>query len=531
MRQTISEAIVRQLERNGVELVFGIPGTHNLPLYEALGASTIRHVTPRHEQGGGYAADAYSRSSGRPGVVITTSGPGLTNVVTAAATSYADSVPVLVVSPGPPLGGAGTETGILHEMKDQRLHMEAVVERTYRVKTPSEAAHAVSDVFARWQTGRTRPAYIEVPLDRFDLREEVSDIEGEVIPPLRPNRDDVETAANAIADAGSHVLVVGSGAKHATQQLRSLAELLRCPVVTTVNGKGIFPETHELSLGATVRLDASVELIDNADSVIIVGATLGDAEFGGVRLNPRGRVVRIDCEYGQLDLNATASHKIWADAKLALTALIESLSQKNNGPASHENDVNLEQALRALREQILRDSPLYSRVHDSILSVLPPGSTIVGDSAQVSYLGTAYHLKAIRYGQFLYPTRFATLGYGIPGGIGASLANTGLPVIVLIGDGGAMFTIQEFATAVDLNLGLPVVIMNNGGYEEIRQQMLERDFVPFGVEVRSPDFPLLGRALGGEGVRVQQIDDLGDEVRAALARNVPTLIELCVGET
>lgn len=531
MQQTTSEAIVQQLELNGVRLVFGIPGTHNLPLYRELGASNIRHVTPRHEQGGGYAADAYSRASGLPGVVVTTSGPGLTNVVTAAATAYADSVPMLVISPGPPADSDPGEHGLLHEMKDQRSHMEAVVDRTYRVKTPAEAVHAINDIFSRWKYGRTRPVYLEIPLDRLESVGEVPVVDknrSESV--VLPNRHDIEDAAKAIADAGSQVLVLGSGAKNSVPETLRLAELLQCPVVTTVNGKGVFPESHPLSLGATIRLDGAVGLINTAETVIIVGATLGDSEFGGVLIKPQGNVVRIDCEYGQLDLNVQVTHKIWSDASVAVAALTETLNDQLVTRPAPKNSTNLKRAYESVQEQILRGSPLYAEVHNSLLAALPTGSTIVGDSAQVSYLGTAFHLKAERYGQFLYPTRFATLGYGIPGGIGASLAATGFPVLVLIGDGGAMFTIQEFATAVDLRLNLPIVIINNGGFEEIRQQMVQKEITPLGVAVRPPNFPLLGQALGGEGILLQHIDQLGEAVRDALKRSVPTLIELRVND-
>lgn len=529
-RQTISEAIVQGLEAHGVEIVFGIPGTHNLALYKELSASKIRHITPRHEQGGGYAADAYTRACGKPGVIITTSGPGMTNVVTAAATAYADSVPMLIISPGPPTGVSAGEHGYLHEMKDQRAHMAAVVDKTYRVKSAAEAAHAINDVFVGWKHGRQRPAYIEIPLNLMEFEGEVQkEFIDQSVKTLPPSQKSITEAQKAIRDANDAVIVLGSGAKNAVDEITLLAEKLGAPVVTTVNGKGVFTEKHQLSLGATIRIPSVMKLIESASLVLVVGATLGDAEFGGSELKTSGTVIRVDAEYHQLHTNLEPDICVLASSNEALKAINASLNSENLTSLQKRNAVVLESIKPLVEKEILDMSPVYAEIHDEILSNISKDAIIVGDSAQVSYLGTAYHLKAKRYGQFLYPTRFATLGYGIPGGIGAALAQTGEQVIVLIGDGGAMFTIQEFATAVDLGLSLPVIIINNAGYEEIRQQMVAQDFQPLGVDVRAPDFALLGKALGGEGVSLMHASELGAAIKDAFNRKVPTIIELKIG--
>jgi len=161
-------AVVRALVDNGVDLVFGIPGTHNLEIYRYLADSGIRHVTPRHEQGGGYAADAYARVSGRPGVLITTTGPGLTNATTAAATAYADSIPMLLISPGMPRGMERKDIGWLHEVKDQHAHLEAIVDTSIRVDSAAEAYAAITATFRRWRISRPRPVHTEVPVDVLD---------------------------------------------------------------------------------------------------------------------------------------------------------------------------------------------------------------------------------------------------------------------------------------------------------------------------------------------------------------------------
>ncbi|NJC74069.1 acetolactate synthase [Planosporangium thailandense] len=518
-------AVVQALVDNGVDLAFGIPGTHNLEIYRHLHGSGIRHVAPRHEQGGGYAADAYARVSGRPGVVITTTGPGLMNAVTAAATAYADSIPMLLVSPGMPRGKERADIGWLHEVKDQHAHLDAVVDRSVRVDSAVEAYAAINEAFGRWRSGRPRPVHIEVPVDVLEGEYDPASlatvaVAGAAAPTPEPSA--VGAAAAVLASAPSVVMIVGGGARHATHEVRAIAERLDAPVITTVNGKGILAETHPLSLGAAIRLDEAHRIIATAGALLVVGSVLGDDELWGHTVAASGPVVRVDIDERQLDKNLEATHPLHGDAAQTLRLLLDAL------PAQVDNALGRQAAaLRAAcDENALREGAPFAPYHAALREALPAETIFAGDSAQVSYFGTAHQWPSLRPGQFVYPAGFATLGYGIPGGIGAALAAPGTPVVVLAGDGGTMFTIQEFATAVDLGLGLPVVVMNNGGFQEIREGMESVGISPIAVDVRSPDFPLLGKALGGEGQRVEGPAELAKAVTEALGRTVPTLIEV-----
>jgi thiamine pyrophosphate-dependent acetolactate synthase large subunit-like protein len=531
--RTGGHAVVEALVAEGVEVVFGIPGTHNLEIYRALGESNIRAVTPRHEQGAGYAADAYTRVSGRPGVVVPTTGPGLTNATTAAATAYADSIPMLLISPGMPRGLVRMDGGWLHEMKDQQAHLEAAVERSIRVESAQEAASAVRQTFTKWRTGRRRPVHIEVPLDVLDgdyqdgeptagQAESTQAPSGVTIAGPIPAAAAVAEAARVLAYAESVVVVAGGGARFATSELRELAEALDAPVLTTVNGKGALPETHRLSLGASIRLAEAHRVISDADALLVVGSVLGDDELWGHTVQPGGPVVRVDVEAVQLDKNLAPTHPLHGDAAATLAALRRALPATVRGTLGRK----AEELRGRLEEEALRDGRPYAAYHRALREVLPAETVIAGDSAQVSYFGTAHQWPSLRPGQFVYPAGFATLGYGIPAGIGAALAAPGTPVVVMCGDGGVMFTVQEFATAADLGLGLPVVVFNNGGFQEIRQEMRDRGFRPLAVDVRSPDFPLLAQALGGHGGRAHTPEALATAVRDALRRDRPTLIEV-----
>ncbi|EWT06518.1 acetolactate synthase [Intrasporangium chromatireducens Q5-1] len=531
MSPTGGHAVVSALVDAGVEVVFGIPGTHNLEIYRALAESGIRVVTPRHEQGAGYAADAYARVSGKPGVVITTTGPGLTNVTTAAATAYADSIPMLVLSPGMPRNMApGSDVGWLHEMKDQQGHLDAALERSVRVQSGDEAREAITDTFTRWQSGRCRPVHIEAPVDVLDEPWERGDGDrttgdshsAEALNRLVPCAEDLRAAAQVLAEAASVLVIAGGGARHAASELRSVAEALDAPVLTSTSGKGVLPENHELSLGAAIRLTEAHRLIAEVDALLVVGAVLGDDELWGHQLQARGAVVRIDVEAAQLHKNLAATHPLHGDAAATLSALGDAL------PATVAGSLGrcAPELRKTLDEQAMRDGAVYAPYHEALARVLPPATIIAGDSAQACYFGTVHQWPAMRPGQFLYPSGFATLGYGIPAGIGGALAAPDTPVVVISGDGGVMFTIQEFATAADLGLPLTVIVMNNSGFQEIREEMQARGIAQLGVDVRSPNFPLLAEALGGHGVRVASPDELAAEVSRALQRPGPTLIEV-----
>ncbi len=250
-------AVVRALERAGVRVVFGIPGTHNLEIYRYLAGSPIRHVLTRHEQGAGYAADGYTRASGRPGVVLTTSGPGLTNACTAAATAYADSVPLLLISPGPPRGQERADAGLLHEMKDSHAHLDSLVEASVRAGSADEAAAVIAEVFRGWPHRRARPVHLEVPLDILEAPWDpggqspvtVTDIRiaddwpGPDGMPADPAADPtaLDRAVSLLAGAARPAMILGGGARDAGAQATALAEWAGAVVVTTVNGKGPWP--------------------------------------------------------------------------------------------------------------------------------------------------------------------------------------------------------------------------------------------------------------------------------------------------
>ncbi len=542
-------ALVDALERQGVDTVFGIPGVHNLEIYRRLATSSIRHVAVRHEQGGGYAADGYARASGRPGICLTTSGPGATNACTAAANAYADSVPVLFCAPGPPVGTEGLDLGLLHEMKDHSSHFESLVTVSARPKSPEEIGAVVDEVFDGWRRARPRPVHLELPIDviegkwregdRAQDRREAARVRAafDAIGPARATTPGTTPAPDAALDRAAQLLsasrlplvVLGGGARDTAGGAQALAERLGALVLTTVNGKGAVPETHALSLGASIRLPETRRLFESADAVLVVGSELGDSDLWGVPVRTNTPVVRIDVDPHQLQKNLPAAVAICMDASAAVHALLARLGPAPALGAGGATWADSAEAVReTLRKEALVEGAQYEVLNRALCAALPEATIVAGDSAQVSYFGTAHFWPMGRAGQFLYPTGYATLGYGLPAAIGAKLACPADPVVVLVGDGGFLFTVQELLTAVEQRLALPVVIVDNHGYAEIRQGMEARGIEPIAVDRPAVDFAALSQSLGGRGVAVDSVEALCTHVVDALSADGPTVISIDV---
>lgn len=508
-------AILTTIRNYGVDTVFGIPGTHNLEFYRHVPTLGFRAVTTRHEQGAGYGADGWSLQTGQPGVVITTSGPGMLNSLSAAATSYCESRPMIVLSPGVALGAEFADVGTLHETKDTRAAAAAIVEWSRRVENATEAVQAVHDAFELFRTGRPRPVYIEVPLD---VLEGPSDVPNEALE-ARPVPEAPALDTDAIAEivrvlegAERPVMLAGGGSRAAGDAVAALAERWDAPVITTLNGKGVVSELHPLSTGSSLRLQAGHDLVNAADVLLIVGAKVGEAELWLGPLEPSGTVVRLDLLDSQLQKNVKADHGLVGSSAQLVPALTAALSQGARDGASRAAAARTD-----IDRQVDEWSPALSRLAREVASALPDNAIVGADSSQVCYLGTANAIPLTQPNSYLYMAAYATLGYGLPASIGAKIAAPDRTVVAVIGDGALMFSVQELITAVEQGIDLVVVCVDNGGYGEIEQNERDRGIAPIGVRLAQPDWAALATAFGGNGVRVESADDLAPRVRDAIA--------------
>lgn len=519
---TGGEALVAALAAHGVDVVFGIPGTHNLPIYAHLRGHGIRHFSPRHEQGAGYAADGYARVSGRPGVCLTTTGPGMLNAITAAAQAYSDSVPVLFIAPGMPLAHPGHGNGFLHEVKDQTAAMAAVVGHAHRVTGVPEIPAAVAQAFAAMRSGRPRPAYLEVPLDLLDQRAEVTPVAPLPVPAAPPGPERLDRAARVLAGAARPGVIAGGGCRGAAGELRRLAEALGAPVITTANGKGTLPEDHPLSLGAGIHHPSVREFIAECDAVVAVGTELAPSDLWNGPLRFTGPLVRIDIDPHQAVVNALPDVSVIGDAAAALAGLLD----RHGGSPAPDAAARAARWRARIREDARREGGPWLPILEAMAAALGRDGVVAGDSTMAAYYGALSNLPAYGPAAFLYPTGLGTLGYGLPAAIGAKLARPGVRVVALHGDGGVMFTVAELAAAAQAGLALPVVVVDNGGYGEIRREMLERGDTPLAVDLGHPDFPGLARSLGCHGVTIEDPERLTAELEEAFRADRPTLLHV-----
>ncbi|MFC4137851.1 thiamine pyrophosphate-dependent enzyme [Microbacterium sp. GCM10011525] len=515
-KRTTGWVVMEALRGYGIDTVFGIPGTHNLEFYRPLPSLGIRPVTTRHEQGAGYGADGWSLQTGMPGVVVTTSGPGLLNALSAAGTAYCESRPMIILSPGPARGSEFADVGTLHETKDQLAAASAVVEWGRRVASAAEAVAAVHDAFELFATGRPRPVYIEVPLDLLEEEAEgitPDDLAARVFPPAAAPSDDAVTEAARLLNAASDpVILAGGGSRRAGAVLRAVAERLGAPVVTTANAKGVLDEHHPLSLGANLRLAAARNRARDADVLLVVGSKLGEAELWVDRLDAQGTVIRIDLLASQIDKNQKADVGIVGDAAAALSALLTEL-----GDGAPRTGGRVAETLEAVRAEVHELSPVNAALGEAIAAALPADAIVATDSSQIAYWGLMNVLRVPKPNSMPYMATYATLGYSLPAALGARLGDPGRPAFAVTGDGALMFSLQEMITVVEQRLDVTVIVVDNGGYAEIRQNEADAGIAPIGVDLVQPDWAALGTAFGGTGRHVASAAELVEAVQQAQA--------------
>ncbi|MEM5329757.1 5-guanidino-2-oxopentanoate decarboxylase [Paraburkholderia sp. JHI2823] len=527
---TCAEALVALLEGYGVQHVFGIPGVHTVELYRGLAASSIRHVTPRHEQGAGFMADGYARVTGKPGVCFVITGPGMTNIATAMAQAYADSIPMLVISSVNARRQLGNGEGRLHELPSQRNVFAGLTAFSHTLLDAAELSQVLARAFAVFGGARPRPVHIEIPLDVI-----VAPARGmNLMPAMLPSRPAgcptaLAAAADLLATAQRPLILAGGGALHAAAELQELAERLQAPVALTINAKGLLPPGHPLLLGSTQSLPPTRALAREADVVLAVGTELGETDYdvvfdGGFSIE--GRLIRIDIDAQQLMRNFNPDVAIAADSRQALGSLSTRLHECI--PSAHQRDWGAQRvalARHAVEASYDAATRSQKRLVDTITAALPH-VIIAGDSTSPVYAGNFVHDAPQPRSWFNSSTGYGTLGYGLPAAVGAKLAAPDRPVVCLIGDGGLQFTLPELASAVEARVPVVVLLWNNFGYGEIRRYMTARDIVPVGVDIHTPDFLALARGFGCMACRVDTPDALAAQLQQAVSRDIPTVIEV-----
>ena len=467
---TVGIRLVEGLIARGVDTVSGLRGAHPVALPRGLppAGDATRPAPPRHEQGAGFMADGYARTSGKPGVAFVITGPGVTNILTAVAQAKADSIPMLVISGLGRSDTLGKGLGRLHELPDQGA-MVATLCHTETVTDPKKLGDVLDRAFAAMTSGRPGPAHIQISTNMMGVPcpELPPPAASGLAVPLPLGR--MRSIAAALNGAERIVILAGGGARWAEGPLQKWADSLDARVVQPANARGLM-HGHRLTVPASPSLTAIRKLIAEADQILAVGTELGPTDYDAYangRVPDLSGMIRIDIDADQLARHP-AKMPIKADAAAMLAALLPMTLPANRGGTERADAAR--QAARAELVELSAPMPDQLALVEAIRAAVPK-AIIVGDSTQPVYAANLFYDHDRPRGWFNAATGYGTLGYAPGAAVGASIAAPGIPVICLIGDGGLQFSPGELRTAVDEKLPITYVVWNNAGFREIADSM------------------------------------------------------------
>jgi acetolactate synthase-1/2/3 large subunit len=526
---TGGDALAQQLAREGVRHIFGVPGVQLDYAVDGLArlpaTDQIAYWNTRHEQATSYMADGYARSTGRIGVCMVVPGPGLLNALAGVSTAYACSSRVLCIAGQIPSNAIGRGLGMLHEIPEQSQILRALTKWSARADNPRQVPQLVHEAVHQLRSGRPRPVGLEIPPDVLQATADITLLEPVARDePLLPDRDAVTRAAQLLASADRPAIYAGGGvvAGDASQPLRSLAELLQCPVVMTPNGRGALDDRHPLALTWLAGRAALAE----ADLVLGVGSRFLSGQ-DQLTLAPGARCILLNAEPNDLADPRHPEVAILGDAALGLSGLRDELAGLATG--TRRLWLDLDHVRRWAEDLQSQVEPQYSWVR-SLRASLPEDGILVNEFTQVGYLSQAafpvYHPRT-----YISPGYQGTLGYGFPTALGARVANPDRAVLSISGDGGFGWALPELSTARKFGIGLVTVVFNDQAYGNVRRSQVEQfEGRIFGSELLNPDFVELAESFGVRGARATTPGELEGLLRETLGANAgPVLIDVPVG--
>ena len=528
-------AIVEALIANGIDRVYGLPGAQLYPLFDALQqrSDSIRTYGARHEQTCGYMAFGHARSTGKPGVFAVVPGPGVLNASAALCTAFGCNAPVLCVTGGVPSAFLGRGRGHLHELPDQLATLRTLVKWAARIERPEDAPAVVDEAFRQMFSGRPGPVAIEMCWDSMASSGDVALLPAAAIPPPpAPSPAKVEAAAKLLAAAKSPMIFTGSGAQHASEEVRALAEALDAPVAAFRGGRGVMPEDHDLGVSSY----AAFRLWPQTDVAIGIGTRceLPYMRWTGMmtmidRPSPPPHLIRIDIDPAEMRRLVPHAAVVAdaADGARALLAAVERLRGKRSAANSRKARQRIREVKREVRASIEKVQPQLAYL-DAIREALPRDGIVTTELSQVGF--TSYFgYPVLEPRTYISEGYQGTLGYGFPTALGVKAANPERPVVCLTGDGGFMFGAAELSTAAQEGIGLITVLFNNGSYGNVLRDQRER-FAnrTIGAVLENPDFQLFARAFGVRAHRIKSPADLGAILKQELGTKEPVLIEVMV---
>jgi thiamine pyrophosphate-dependent acetolactate synthase large subunit-like protein len=523
--RTGAHLLIESLLEEGVEVLFGIPGVGTLPVYDAfLDHPQLRHIEVRHEQGAVFMADGYSRASTGIGVAFTSNGPGALNTVTAMATAFNDSVPLLHLVSENPAEVRRKGKGHFHDISDQFGVFRPVTGFTSQVSLADEIPVAINSAFFALRNRRPRPALVEIANEALNTGSAAG------TPPAAESRTplidlrSLEQAAEIIASASRPLVWAGGGVAtpEASRALLAVVERLGAPVITTQKGKGAIGADHPLHLGNWANEQPVRDLISSCDVLLAVGSRFSYFPTGGWSLRLPDRIVQIDIDPAEIGRNYRVEAGVVGDAGDALAAINRGLDRLGHQPLPWRDD-EVAKVIGRITEAV--GSPIEIEVLDQMRAALPNESLVFNDPTTIAFWARS-HWRSDRPRTWFVPSGFGTLGYAMPAAIGAKVARPDTPSVAVIGDAGVMFTIQDLMTAVQEQVAVIVIVFNDEGYGVERRHQDHLYGRRSGVDIRPPDFVALAESFGARGILVDDHSRVGETIASVLDSVGPTLIEV-----
>ncbi|MRN39816.1 MAG: biosynthetic-type acetolactate synthase large subunit [Nitrosopumilales archaeon] len=533
-----AKALIHALEKEGVDIVFGLPGGANLPIYDALVDANFRHILVRHEQSASHMADGYARIKRKAGVCFATSGPGATNLITGIATAHADSSPMIAVTGQVPLAMIGKDA---FQETDIIGVANPCTKYAFQPRSAHEIPETVKKAFYIAESGRPGPVLIDIPKDvqqsSADMNfPELIKVRG-YSPVVDADLSQLGKSVEILLNAERPIIMGGGGVilSGAFSELQAVAEILMAPVVTTFKGKGSFPENHPLAMGP-IGMHGHAEankMILEADCILAVGARFSDRSVGRYDEFGRGMsIIHMDVDPAEIGKNKSVDVAVIGDVKSSLRTLLKMLSKVIVKKDQDNPWLRRRKELIDHYAETLKDYPrdLTARKALKKLREILPANSIATTEVGQCQMWASLHFDVISPGTFFSSTGLGTMGFGFPASIGAKAARPVVPVVDIAGDGSFNMTENSLAVSVLDNLPVIVFLMNNymlGMVAQWQRTFYNRRYS--GVHQRNcPDYVKIAQAYGAQGIKAQSLSELEKAIRSALNMEVATVIDIII---
>ena len=529
---TGAKALVKALESEGVEFIFGYPGGATLPIYDELARSSIKHILARHEQGAAHMADGYARASGKVGVCMATSGPGATNLVTGIATAYMDSIPIVAITGQVSRPMIGNDA--FQEVDTTGITIP-ITKHNYLVKKTSDIPSIIKEAFYLASTGRKGPVLIDIPKDVqqefFNLNEsrEIK-LEG-YKPTTKGHPGQIKRAVQLIKNVKKPLIIAGGGIvnSNASKELLKLIEKASIPLIHTLMGKSSIPNNHPLyfgMLGYHGRVAANTA-VNRADLIIAVGVRFGDRSTGPLNtFAKQAKIIHIDIDPAEISKNVPAFLPIVGDAKYILEQIANLLPELEHDKwISSLQKINVEHPLTYKTKGVVIQNIIR------VLEEKAENPILVTDVGKHQMF--AAHYFPVDMGRtFLTSGGLGTMGFSVPAAIGAKVAVKDRPVVDIAGDGSFLMTCQQIATAVQYNIPVLILVMNDyclGMIHQLQDVLYGKRYQACDLE-KIVDYAKLAESLGARGIRVTKNSEIESAIEEGLSNNRPTVIDFILEE-